>query len=98
MALTMNPRMLLLDEPTSGVSAEEKFSLMDLVLGAIRQDRVAVLFVEHDMEIVRQYTQRVLAFYEGKIIADGPSAAVLEDPAVRRYVVGEVTARSVQEC
>jgi len=97
MALTMNPRMLLLDEPTSGVSAEEKFSLMDLVLGAIRQDRVAVLFVEHDMEIVRQYTQRVLAFYEGKIIADGLSAAVLEDPAVRRYVVGEETRRSAQE-
>jgi branched-chain amino acid transport system ATP-binding protein len=97
MALTMSPRMLLLDEPTSGVSAEEKFSLMDRVLGAIRQDRVAVLFVEHDMEIVRLYTQRVLAFYEGKIIADGPSAAVLEDPAVRRYVVGEETTRSVQE-
>jgi branched-chain amino acid transport system ATP-binding protein len=97
MALTMNPRMLLLDEPTSGVSAEEKFSLMDLVLGAIRQDRVAVLFVEHDMEIVRHYTQRVLAFYDGKIIADGPSAAVLEDRAVRRYVVGEETMLSVLE-
>lgn len=97
LALAVRPRMLLLDEPTSGVSAEEKFSLMDLVLGAIRAEMVAVLFVEHDMEIIRRYTQRVLAFYEGKIIADGQSAAVLDDPAVRKYVVGEHTSRPLEE-
>jgi branched-chain amino acid transport system ATP-binding protein len=89
MALAVKPRLLLLDEPTSGVSADEKFALMDLVLGAIRAERVTVLFVEHDMEIVRRYTQRVLAFYDGRIIADGPPEAVLDDPAVRKYVVGE---------
>jgi branched-chain amino acid transport system ATP-binding protein len=89
MALAVKPRLLLLDEPTSGVSADEKFSLMDLVLGAIRADRVAVLFVEHDMEVVRRYTDRVLAFYEGRILADGPPAEVLSHPEVRRYVVGE---------
>jgi branched-chain amino acid transport system ATP-binding protein len=89
MALAVKPRVLLLDEPTSGVSADEKFALMDLVLGAIRADRVTVLFVEHDMEIVRRYTQRVLAFYDGKIIADGEPRRVLEEPDVRKYVVGE---------
>jgi branched-chain amino acid transport system ATP-binding protein len=89
MALAVKPRLLLLDEPTSGVSADEKFALMDLVLGAIRAERVSVLFVEHDMEIVRRYTERVLAFYDGKIIADGPTAQALEHPDVRRYVVGE---------
>jgi branched-chain amino acid transport system ATP-binding protein len=89
MALAVKPRLLLLDEPTSGVSAEEKFSLMDLVLGAIRAERVTVLFVEHDMDIVRRYTERVLAFYDGKIIADGPSAAVLENGDVRRFIVGD---------
>ena len=62
---------------------------MDLVLGAIRAEKVTVLFVEHDMDIVRRYTQRILAFYEGKVIADGEPAAVLADPEVRRYVVGE---------
>jgi branched-chain amino acid transport system ATP-binding protein len=92
MALAVKPRLLLLDEPTSGVSADEKFALMDLVLDAIRADRVTVLFVEHDMEIVRRYTERVLAFYEGKIIADGPTAIALEDASVRRYVVGEAPA------
>ncbi len=89
MALAVKPRVLLLDEPTSGISADEKFALMDLVLGAIRADRVTVLFVEHDMEIVRRYTQRVLAFYDGRIIADGLPQQVLDDAEVRRYVVGE---------
>jgi branched-chain amino acid transport system ATP-binding protein len=88
MALAVKPRILLLDEPTSGVSADEKFELMDLVLGAVRADRVTVLFVEHDMEIVRRYAQRVLAFYEGRVIADGVPADVFDHPEVRRYVVG----------
>lgn len=91
MALAVKPRILLLDEPTSGVSADEKYALMDLVLGAIREENVMVLFVEHDMDIVRRYTQRVLAFYEGRVIADGAPAAVLDDADVRRYVVGEGT-------
>jgi branched-chain amino acid transport system ATP-binding protein len=89
MALVVKPQILLLDEPTSGVSSEEKFALMDLVLGAIRADRVTVLFVEHDMEIVRRYTQRVAAFYEGRVIADGPTAEVLANADVRKFVVGE---------
>jgi branched-chain amino acid transport system ATP-binding protein len=89
MALAVKPRILLLDEPTSGVSADEKFALMDLVLDAIRADGVTVLFVEHDMEVVRRYVGRVLAFYEGRIIADGLPADVLAHPEVRRLVVGE---------
>jgi branched-chain amino acid transport system ATP-binding protein len=89
LALVVKPRLLLLDEPTSGVSAEEKFELMERVLGAIRSERVTVLFVEHDMEIVRRYAERVIAFYDGRTIADGPPGEVLDDPGVRRYVVGE---------
>ncbi len=91
MALAVKPRTLLLDEPTSGVSADEKFALMDMVLGAIRAEKVTVLFVEHDMEIVRRYTQRVLAFYDGRVIADGKPEEVLADREVRRLVVGEAT-------
>jgi len=89
MALVVKPRLLLLDEPTSGVSAGEKFAIMDLVLQAVRAAAVTVLFVEHDMEIVRRHAQRVLAFYDGRIIADGRSEAVFADADVRRLVVGE---------
>ncbi|HET7668878.1 MAG TPA: ABC transporter ATP-binding protein [Burkholderiales bacterium] len=89
-ALTMvaRPRILLLDEPTSGVSAEEKFGIMQMVLDAVRAEGTTVLFVEHDMEIVSRFAQRVLAFYDGRIIADAPPQAALADPDVQRYVAG----------
>jgi branched-chain amino acid transport system ATP-binding protein len=89
MAMVVRPKILLLDEPTSGVSAEEKFALMDLVMEAVRAQQVTVLFVEHDMEIVNRYTHRVLAFSEGRIIADGDPDEALNDPEVRKYVIGE---------
>jgi len=82
------PSVLLLDEPTSGVSAEEKYALMDRVMKAVRGDGVTVLFVEHDMEIVERYAHRVLAFYDGRIIADEAPEAALNDPEVIRYVIG----------
>src|SRR5919198_4796310 len=89
-ALTMvaKPRVLLLDEPTSGVSAQEKFGIMQMVLEAVRAEGTTVLFVEHDMEVVSRFAQRVLAFYDGRIIADAAPQAALQDPQVKRYVVG----------
>ena len=95
MAMVVKPKVLLLDEPTSGVSADEKFAIMDRVMAAVRADRVTILFVEHDMDIVRRYAARVLAFYEGRIIADGAPDAVLNDDEVRRYVVGTIHAAAV---
>jgi branched-chain amino acid transport system ATP-binding protein len=89
MAIVVKPRILLLDEPTSGVSADEKFSIMELVMGAVRGTGVTVLFVEHDMDIVERYAARVLAFAAGRIIADGSPGKVLSDPEVRQHVIGE---------
>jgi branched-chain amino acid transport system ATP-binding protein len=89
-ALTMvaKPRILLLDEPTSGVSAQEKFGIMQMVLDAVRAEGTTVLFVEHDMEVVSRFAERVLAFYDGRIIVDAPPAEALVNPEVKRYVVG----------
>ncbi len=89
MAMVVRPKVLLLDEPTSGVSAEEKFGLMEMVMEAVQAQQVTVLFVEHDMEIVNRYTHRVVAFSDGRIIADGEPSAVLNDAEVRKYVIGE---------
>jgi branched-chain amino acid transport system ATP-binding protein len=89
MGLVTRPRLLLLDEPTSGVSADEKFAIMDLVMAAVRGAGVTVLFVEHDMEVVAHYAARVIAFADGRIIADGAPAGVLRDPEVRKFVIGE---------
>jgi branched-chain amino acid transport system ATP-binding protein len=88
MALVRRPKLLLLDEPTSGVSAEEKFSTMDRVIHAVAPDAATIVFVEHDMEIVSRYADRVLAFYQGRILADGNPDVVLNDPEVRRHVTG----------
>jgi branched-chain amino acid transport system ATP-binding protein len=89
-ALTMvaKPAILLLDEPTSGVSAEEKFDMMEMVITAVKAEGATVLFVEHDMEVVSRFAQRVLAFYDGRIIADAAPEIALNDPEVKRYVVG----------
>jgi branched-chain amino acid transport system ATP-binding protein len=89
-ALTMaaKPRVLLLDEPTSGVSAGEKFGIMETVMRAARAEGATVLFVEHDMEVVARFAARVLAFYDGRIIADAAPEVALNDPEVRRFVVG----------
>jgi branched-chain amino acid transport system ATP-binding protein len=89
MALSSRSRLLLLDEPTSGVSADEKFAIMDVVMSAARAAGVTVIFVEHDMDIVARFAGRVVAFYDGRIIGDGPPEAVLRMPEVRRYVIGE---------
>ena len=89
MALSSRSKLLLLDEPTSGVSADEKFGIMDVVMGAARDAGVRVIFVEHDMDIVARFAGRVVAFYDGSIIGDGPPRTVLSMADVRRYVIGE---------
>jgi branched-chain amino acid transport system ATP-binding protein len=86
-AVTRRPKILLMDEPTSGVASEQKFALMDIVMSAVGKD-VTVLFVEHDMDIVAGYANRVLAFYDGKIIADGTPSTVLANDTVRTYITG----------
>jgi branched-chain amino acid transport system ATP-binding protein len=89
MAAVSKPSLLMLDEPTSGISVEEKFDLMDVIMGALRQDQTTVLFIEHDMEIVERYVARVLAFSQGEIICDAPTAEAMEHPKVRELVIGE---------
>jgi branched-chain amino acid transport system ATP-binding protein len=88
LAFALKPSLLLMDEPTSGVSAAEKLVVMDTLVAVLRESRVTTIFVEHDMEVVRRYADRVLVLNNGQIIADGSPAVVLEDPAIRRTVAG----------
>jgi branched-chain amino acid transport system ATP-binding protein len=88
MALARKPRLLLLDEPTSGVSAAEKFDAMHRVMEALQGETAAVVFIEHDMDIVARFSERVLAFYSGRVIADGSPDSVLADADVQRHVTG----------
>ena len=88
MAVAGAPRVLLLDEPTSGISIEEKFDVMDVVMSALKTRKITVLFVEHDMEIVERFADRVLAFYDGAVIADGTPEATLSDARVQELISG----------
>ncbi len=88
MAVAGSPRLLLLDEPTSGIAIEEKFELMDVVMSALKDRGITVLFVEHDMDIVARYADRVLAFYDGAVIADGSPAQALADPRIQELISG----------
>lgn len=88
LAFALDPKLLLLDEPTSGVSVEEKFVVMDTLTAALRKADITAIFVEHDMEVVRRFADRVLVLSEGRIVADGPPDEVLGDEETRRLVAG----------
>lgn len=90
LAFALKPRLLLMDEPTSGVSIEDKFQVMDTLVRVLQQSDITTIFVEHDMEVVQRYGQRVLVFDNGRVIADGDPTRVLADPEVRKAVLGRV--------
>ena len=89
MALSLRPRLLIMDEPTSGVASEDKHGLMQLVMDALEQRKVTSWFVEHDEDIVAHYATRVAAWISGKIAADGSPSEVLNNPQVRSAVLGD---------
>lgn len=88
LSFILKPKLLLMDEPTSGVSGKEKFTVMDALLNALKESGVTTVFVEHDMEIVERYAERALAFDNGRVVADGSVDVVLTDASVRQAVLG----------
>jgi len=89
MALVLRPKLMIMDEPTSGVSTEEKHGLMAVLMKALDERQVTSIFVEHDIDIVRRYATRLAAWIAGKVAADGAPDEVLRDPLVIKNVIGE---------
>jgi branched-chain amino acid transport system ATP-binding protein len=89
MSLMLEPKLLILDEPTSGVSTEEKHGVMEILMRALDEQKVTAIFVEHDVDIVRRYATRVAAWISGAIAADGDPTSVLTNPLIKREVLGE---------
>jgi branched-chain amino acid transport system ATP-binding protein len=87
-ALALSPSLLLMDEPTSGVSSQEKFEIMDMLIPVLRNRGITALLVEHDMELVERYMDRVIVWNAGQVVADGPPAEILLDEEVLRNVIG----------
>jgi branched-chain amino acid transport system ATP-binding protein len=87
-ALAHDPTLLLMDEPTAGMAPEERLELMTLIRGLARERDLAVLFTEHDMDVVFGHADRILVMDRGELIAEGTPAQVQADPLVRDVYLG----------
>jgi len=89
-AFALAPEVILLDEPTSGVSSGDKHGIMRNVIDAARRAGVkAIILVEHDMDLVAEYSSRIVALTAGRVLADRPPAEFFGDPAIVAAVVGK---------
>lgn len=89
-AFALDPEVILLDEPTSGISTSDKHRVMTtLIAAADRAGVKAMILVEHDMDLVATYSDRIIAIAEGKVLADQPPKEFFANPAVIEVVVGK---------
>ncbi|HTO12823.1 MAG TPA: ABC transporter ATP-binding protein [Candidatus Binatia bacterium] len=92
-AFALNPELILLDEPTSGVSTADKHAIMEvLVQAAARLGIRSIIQVEHDMDIVFGYSDRIVALHQGRVLADGAPAELQANDDVMATVVGRARA------
>ena len=89
LALALEPEILLLDEPTAGMSATETREAIRLIERIARERGLTLLFTEHDMEVVFSIAQRITVLHQGRVIAAGAPDEVRRDEAVRRVYLGE---------
>ena len=87
-ALAHEPKLLLMDEPTAGMAPKERHALMELTSAIVAERRVALLFTEHDMDVVFTHADRVLVLARGEIIAEGRPDAIRRDPQVQAIYLG----------
>ncbi len=88
-ALALEPKILLLDEPTAGMSATETREAIELIARLARERGLTLLFTEHDMQVVFSIAQRISVLHQGRIIAEGTPEEVRANPEVRRVYLGE---------
>jgi len=87
-ALANRPRLLLMDEPTAGMASDERQALMQLAAALARSERIAVLFTEHDMDVVFNFASRIIVLHGGEVIAAGAPDEVRADPRAREVYLG----------
>jgi branched-chain amino acid transport system ATP-binding protein len=90
-ALAQDPKLLLLDEPSSGLDTRETADFARVILDVRNSRKTALLLVEHDLDLVRRVVERIYVLDFGKLIASGPVQATLADSSVRRAYLGDLT-------
>ncbi len=88
MALALKPKLLFLDEPTSGVASTEKFAILEIIADALAQEKVTSVFVEHDEGIVERFADEVAVWNRGEVLFRGTPQDILSHPDVIRDVMG----------
>jgi len=87
-AYALRPKLLFLDEPTSGVSTREKAQIMDTVSSVVRDGTVTAVVIEHDMDVVFRYSDRIVMMHEGKFLADGTPDQIRANKDVANILLG----------
>jgi branched-chain amino acid transport system ATP-binding protein len=87
-AYALRPRLIFLDEPTSGVSTHEKAQIMDTVSSVVRGGRVTAVVIEHDMDVVFRYSDRIVMMHEGAFLADGTPDEIRANKDVASILLG----------
>ena len=92
-AYALRPKLLFLDEPTSGVSTREKAPIMDTISSIVRSERISAAIIEHDMDVVFSYADRIVAMHQGTVLADGTPEQIRRDERVLTTLIGTPEAR-----
>ena len=87
-AYALKPQLLFLDEPTSGVSTREKAPIMDVISAIVRSHKITAVVIEHDMDIIFKYSDRIVVMHQGKILASGSPEEIRRNETVKDAVFG----------
>jgi branched-chain amino acid transport system ATP-binding protein len=91
LAYALKPTLLFLDEPTSGVSTRDKGRIMETIATIVRAEGITAVIIEHDMDVVFKYSDRIVVMHQGAILADGPPAAIKDNEQVAAILIGAAT-------
>ena len=87
LALATSPRVLLLDEPAAGIPSSESAQLFGVIAALPRE--VSIVFIEHDMNLVFRFAEKITVLVAGTVLTEGPPDAIAHDPRVREVYLGE---------
>ncbi len=92
LAFALKPKVLMLDEPTSGVATKDKHVIMDKISEIIDKTGVTCIIVEHDMDIVFKYSERIVVMHQGRVIADSKKEEIKGREDIKSLLLGEIYA------
>ena len=87
MSFALEPQIMFLDEPTSGVGSKEKNDVMETITQAADEQNIGLVFIEHDMELIREYSSRTVALHEGRVLLDDEPDAVFNSEEVNEFIL-----------